>query len=193
LREHIADVSAVDKPPRRVRKAISKKVRFEVFKRDGFCCQYCGAHPPGILLHVDHIEAVANGGLNDFDNLVTSCEACNLGKGAAALTAVPEALSERAARVAEAEAQLAGYSRIMEAQRERIDAEVWRIVEVLTGQRLEIDRRQYQSIKAFVERLGLHEVIDAAEISLGSHIYSPARKFRYFCGICWNKIADIGR
>lgn len=25
------------------RKAMSKKLRFEVFKRDGFCCQYCGA------------------------------------------------------------------------------------------------------------------------------------------------------
>lgn len=34
------------------RKSISKKVRFEVFKRDGFSCQYCGATPPGALLHV---------------------------------------------------------------------------------------------------------------------------------------------
>lgn len=26
------------------RKSISKKLRFDVFKRDGFKCQYCGAH-----------------------------------------------------------------------------------------------------------------------------------------------------
>ena len=28
------------------RKPISKKTRFEIFKRDGFSCRYCGAHPP---------------------------------------------------------------------------------------------------------------------------------------------------
>jgi len=28
------------------RTPISKRVRFEVFKRDGFQCQYCGASPP---------------------------------------------------------------------------------------------------------------------------------------------------
>lgn len=44
------------------RKAISKKTRFDVFKRDGFTCQYCGAHPPEVVLHIDHIIAVAEGG-----------------------------------------------------------------------------------------------------------------------------------
>lgn len=44
------------------RKAISKKTRFEVFKRDRFTCQYCGATPPGVLLHIDHIHPVAEGG-----------------------------------------------------------------------------------------------------------------------------------
>ena len=59
------------------RKGISKKTRFDVFKRDLFACQYCGAHPPGVLLHVDHIVAVASGGTNDKDNLVTACQPCN--------------------------------------------------------------------------------------------------------------------
>ncbi len=64
------------------RKAISKKARFEVFKRDDFMCQYCGAHPPSATLHVDHIVAVISGGGNDLNNLITSCSFCNLGKGA---------------------------------------------------------------------------------------------------------------
>ena len=62
------------------RKAISKTLRFEVFKRDSFKCQYCGAAAPQVLLHVDHIVAVAKGGSNELMNLITSCDSCNLGK-----------------------------------------------------------------------------------------------------------------
>jgi 5-methylcytosine-specific restriction endonuclease McrA len=40
------------------RKPLSKKLRFEVFKRDGFSCQYCGAHPPDVLLEIDHVIPV---------------------------------------------------------------------------------------------------------------------------------------
>jgi hypothetical protein len=169
---------------------LSKRVRFEVFKRDGFTCQYCGAHPPSVVLHVDHIDAVANGGQNDMDNLLTSCEACNLGKGARALTAVPESLADKAARIAEAEEQLAGYSAVMQARRERIEADVWDVVEALTGER-EIRRDQYASVKHFVERLGLHECLEAAEIA-SARIGYARKRFLYFCGICWKKIRDGG-
>ena len=65
---------------------LGKKTRFEVFKRDSFTCQYCGAKAPDVLLHVDHIIAVANGGKNEITNLITSCFACNSGKGACALS-----------------------------------------------------------------------------------------------------------
>lgn len=168
------------------RKSLSKRVRFEVFKRDAFMCQYCGAHPPGTILHVDHIEAVANGGPNDMDNLITACEACNLGKGARKLSTAPESLAEKAARIAEAEEQLAGYSAIMQARRERIEDDVWRVVEALTGD-TEIRRDRYQSVKTFVERLGVDECLDAAEIARARMGFSRKR-FVYFCGICWRKI-----
>ena len=65
---------------------IPKKLRFEVFKRDKFSCQYCGDKAPDAVLHVDHIDPVANGGTNDILNLITSCEPCNLGKGARLLS-----------------------------------------------------------------------------------------------------------
>lgn len=68
------------------RKNISKKVRFEVFKRDGFTCQYCGKKAPEIVLVLDHIKPVAAGGENDILNLLTSCAACNAGKGARELS-----------------------------------------------------------------------------------------------------------
>lgn len=80
------------------RKSISKSLRFEVFKRDSFKCCYCGAEAPKAVLHVDHIEAVANGGTNDITNLVTACADCNLGKS-------DKPLSENAA-VAKSRAQL---------------------------------------------------------------------------------------
>lgn len=62
------------------RKAVSKTMRFEVFKRDSFTCQYCGSKAPDVILQVDHITPVAAGGTNDVLNLVTSCQPCNSGK-----------------------------------------------------------------------------------------------------------------
>lgn len=69
-----------------MRKALSKKTRFEVFKRDSFTCQYCGGKAPDVLLHVDHIRPVAAGGDNSLMNLVAACASCNSGKGATALS-----------------------------------------------------------------------------------------------------------
>ena len=62
------------------RKAVSKKIRFEVFKRDSFTCQYCGKAAPEVILHLDHIYPVSKGGTNELLNLVTACDGCNLGK-----------------------------------------------------------------------------------------------------------------
>jgi hypothetical protein len=62
--------------------SISKRIRFEIFKRDGFACRYCGGHPPDVLLEVDHLHPIAEGGSNDEMNLVTACFDCNRGKSA---------------------------------------------------------------------------------------------------------------
>ena len=59
---------------------LGKRLRFEVFERDKFTCQYCGKQPPDVMLHVDHIIPRAAGGSNDPENLRTSCMACNIGK-----------------------------------------------------------------------------------------------------------------
>lgn len=64
------------------RKPLSKKTRFEVFKRDRFTCQYCGAKAPEAVLHADHIRPVVDGGDDSILNLITACAGCNLGKGA---------------------------------------------------------------------------------------------------------------
>ena len=166
------------------RVAISKKTRFEVFKRDGFKCQYCGAHPPAVLLHVDHITPVSRGGCNDEDNLITSCEPCNLGKGARALTAVPKSLSQKAAETQEREAQILGYSEILDSKRSRLERESWRVLDIIYPDAETVSHDHFNSTKRFIEKLGLHEVIDAADIALTK----KGNVFRYFCGVCWSKI-----
>ena len=70
--------------PNSVRKKILPHVRFEVLRRNKFCCSYCGkAAVDGYRLVIDHIKPVSKGGTNDIDNLTASCDDCNNGKGTA--------------------------------------------------------------------------------------------------------------
>lgn len=178
--------------PQEKRKAISKSTRFNVFKRDGFVCQYCGAHPPMVVLHVDHIHPVSEGGGNNANNLITACESCNLGKGARLLSDVPQALKDRAEEIKEREDQIKGYNAAIQARADRIEREAWEVAAVLTGEP-EIpsySRQNLLSIKRFLEHLPVSEVIEAAEIAASKRSCSSAYGFRYFCGICWKKIRE---
>lgn len=60
--------------------AISRRLRFEILRRDGHTCRYCGAKAPDVVLEVDHVVPVTLGGSDDPANLVAACEACNRGK-----------------------------------------------------------------------------------------------------------------
>ena len=59
------------------RQPIPRKLRHEVFKRDGYRCRECGASKDETSLEIDHILPVAKGGTNDIDNLQTLCRECN--------------------------------------------------------------------------------------------------------------------
>jgi 5-methylcytosine-specific restriction endonuclease McrA len=52
--------------------------RFNVFLRDRFECQYCGADDD---LTFDHLIPRSRGGRTTWDNVVTACAPCNLRKG----------------------------------------------------------------------------------------------------------------
>lgn len=172
--------------------AISKKVRFEVFKRDEFACQYCGEHPPAVILHVDHIHPVAEGGGNEIENLITSCAPCNLGKGARSIKSVPMSLADKASLVKEQEEQIRGYQAVMAERRDRIEDELWKVAEVIDpGSSANGMKRDWTaSINRFNEKLGFDVVLDAAEIARNQYPYGGSRTFRYFCGICWNRIRN---
>lgn len=174
------------------RKQRSKKQRFELFKRDGFTCQYCGAHPPAVVLVLDHIVPFAEGGSCSDDNLITSCETCNQGKGARSLDSAPVSMAVKATEVAEREAQLRGYYEVMEAQRDRIEEDAWKVAHVFMDRfDLESIRRDWmQSIRTFNARLGRYVVLDAMEIACAAkHYEKPC--FLYFCGICWHRIREL--
>jgi DNA-directed RNA polymerase subunit RPC12/RpoP len=175
------------------RKALSKKVRFEVFKRDGFVCQYCGNHPPAVLLQVDHITPVKLGGTNDMDNLITSCQPCNAGKTATPLSVVPQSLADKAAEVADREEQIRGYNAVMAGRRERIEEEAWQVAEAMVPDARDgYPRDRFTSIKMFLTRLSFDEVYEASDIARSKVPYNKTAMFKYFCGVCWKKIKDAG-
>ena len=55
-----------------------KKQRLRVLSRDGYTCAYCGE----VATEVDHVIPRKAGGGHEMDNLVASCRACNIRKGA---------------------------------------------------------------------------------------------------------------
>lgn len=173
-----------------MRKAIGKKLRFDVFKRDGFVCAYCGSTPPAVILQVDHINPVANGGSNDIDNLITSCQPCNIGKGATILGSIPQSLSEKSKIVAEQEAQIKAYYEILQEKKDRIDDEMWRIADTIDpgSPQSGMNKDWLKSIKYFLESLDFFQVQEAAEIAICKYKYGGKKTFLYFCGVCHNKI-----
>ena len=50
--------------------------RENVFKRDGYCCVYCGDDNRKTLT-LDHVIPQSKGGKDAWDNLVTACRRCN--------------------------------------------------------------------------------------------------------------------
>ena len=171
---------------------MSKKARFEIFKRDKFVCQYCGDHPPKVVLHVDHIIPIADGGSNDDTNLITACINCNQGKAANSLDNVPQSLADRAVEIQEAEEQISAYSEIAAAARARVEEDCWLVAEIFQpNARDGYPKHMFTSIKRFVKMIGVDDACEAAEIAESRDFYDSDKTFKYFCGICWNKHRGI--
>jgi hypothetical protein len=169
--------------------ALSKKQRFDVFKRDAFICQYCGRSPPTVVLEVDHVTAVSKGGTDDSHNLLTSCFDCNRGKAAGSLAATPLNTKEKADLLAERMEQAKAYDRLLAKHRRQQDTAIANVVAIFEkafpGSTLKDTARG--SIRRFLERLPFIEVMDSMEKAC-SKISEREHAFRYFCGICWKKI-----
>lgn len=60
---------------------VSNKMRFSIYKRDGYRCRICGRTEKHDYLEIDHIKPIAKGGKSTYDNLQTLCRRCNKNKG----------------------------------------------------------------------------------------------------------------
>jgi hypothetical protein len=62
-----------------VRRYISPKERQTIYMRDDYTCSYCGKR--GGKLEIDHVVPICRGGIDDIENMATSCMSCNRSKG----------------------------------------------------------------------------------------------------------------
>jgi 5-methylcytosine-specific restriction endonuclease McrA len=51
--------------------------RAKIFERDDYKCRYCEKQLTRFTATLDHVRAVAEGGDNSLDNLMTACLNCN--------------------------------------------------------------------------------------------------------------------
>lgn len=80
--------------------AVTKRTRFEVLRRDGFRCYYCGVRgneTTGDGLTIDHVVPKSLGGTDEPTNLVAACGDCNSGKSSVPADAEMVASVDRAA------------------------------------------------------------------------------------------------
>lgn len=175
------------------RKSISKRLRFEVFKRDSFCCQYCSAKPPHVPLEVDHIVPVIKGGTNDIYNLITSCFDCNRGKGKTELSSIPETLVDKIEQKKVAQSQYKQYLKLIDLEKKQMEKDIESVEEIYSNifpgwcfsESFKI------SVKKFITALGVIKVQHCMETACSRKRLDEDKALRYFCGICWNHIREM--
>lgn len=179
------------------RKPLSKKIRFEVFKRDKFTCQYCGRSVPDVVLHVDHIKPVAKGGKNDIMNLITSCSDCNLGKGARELsddTVVKKQqrrIQELADKNEQLEMLLQWREELQDFENKKVDT-INSYIGEYTGSLA--NEKGKATIKKWLKEFPVDLILEAVEISYDRYYTGSDRSwelaFDKIGGICNNKSYD---
>jgi len=180
--------------------SISKKVRFEVFKRDGFQCCYCGKTPPEVILELDHIDPKSKGGKDDINNLLTACFDCNRGKRDIPLDKAPPKLSENLEVLKLKEEQLKEYRKFVKKLERQKNADIELINEIYSSFYPEYElaeKFRSVSVKQFLDKLPLHEVEDAMRKACykfeSGNSADRENAIKYFCGVCWGKIKRDGR
>ncbi|MFI8301522.1 HNH endonuclease [Streptomyces nigra] len=179
--------------------AVSKRLRFEILRRDNHTCRYCGASAPSVPLRVDHVTPVTLGGTDTPDNLVTSCEPCNSGKSSvppdAALVADVDATALRWATAmkqaaAEMETRDAGRDEYHQTFRDAWNS--WHYEHAGEHHTYEL-APEWQSTLDRFRAAGLPAsawpaIVDAAMTSTGVKV---SNLFRYACGIAWRQVTEL--
>lgn len=156
------------------RKSIPKSVRFEVFKRDKFTCQYCGRSAPEVALHVDHIQPVSKDGNNDITNLITACSECNLGKGARELSD-DAVIQKRKAQLDELQERREQIEMMSEWQSELMaieNIELNNVIDILDSMTpgWYYNEKGKSEIRSLIRRFSSIEVINAGKLARDQYI-----------------------
>lgn len=169
--------------------ALSKRLRFEILRRDNHQCRYCGGVAPDAVLTVDHVVPIALGGNDEPSNLVTACKDCNAGKSSVPADAqIVADVSAEAIKWAAAMKQVAEMRAAeLDSQEEILDwfVSVWDCWTNWRGDTYDCDGA-LTSVPAFIKAgLTTQEIKALVDVAMNS----PAKdKWRYFCGCCWNRI-----
>ena len=178
--------------------ALTKRLRYEILRRDNHACHYCGASAPDAKLTVDHVMPTALGGGDEPSNLVTACADCNAGKSSSSPDEpIVESVSREAFMLAEAIKE--SMSEHLENQ-DVIDFEVaewgemwdrWQVIE--TGEAVYRPDEWEFTIETFLG-LGfpLHELMRIGERALKKKdTKGHDGEWRYFCGTVWGIYKNV--
>lgn len=174
--------------------AISKRMRYEVLRRDNYACRYCGAAAPDAHLTVDHVIPKALGGGDEPANLVTACQPCNSGKAASCPDApivddvAADALRWAAAMRRAADAQTGER----EDEREYVAAFMaqWHDWQRRDGRPfLELSDAEIPTVQNLRQAgLSIADLAYATDAAMSACHIPAGRVWRYFAGICWRMV-----
>jgi hypothetical protein len=183
------------------RKSISKKTRFEVFKRDSFTCQYCGRSAPDVVLEVDHIKPVFDGGDDSIMNFITSCFDCNRGKGKYKLNDQSE-LAKQRQQLKELNEKRQQLEMMMEWKKELLNSKEQELNDAcdfwkkLMNEHYWLNKNGRDSLRGYLNKYSFAEVITCMEISVNQYVEyedgkpteeSVEKAFSYIPRICYSR------
>lgn len=176
---------------------VSRRLRYEILRRDDHACRYCGGRAPDVPLTVDHVLPIALGGSDDPSNLAAACRDCNAGKSSVAPDSpIVANVSDDAIRWLRAMALAAQ----MQAQdRDQLDAYIARIDE-MWRQSIRHDQHyprpadwRDSAQRLYEQGLELEVVKYAIDVTSRQERVPFGRLWNYFCGICWRRLDERKR
>lgn len=168
--------------------SVGARLRFEILKRDGFRCHYCGITAMGSPLHVDHVVPASKGGSDDPANLITSCERCNLGKSNIDLEDV-RACGAEADAVARAQEHAEQVRAYLDAQREVDDAKrevLVYIADMWISRVGDWTPSTESHIRVALQRHPIDDVQTAINAVAKKRLRGEASRLKYFHGVLRN-------
>lgn len=173
--------------------AISKRMRFEILRRDNHTCRYCGQTAPDVKLAVDHVLPTALGGTDEPTNLVTACADCNNGKTSTSPDSELVADIDNHALLMQA-----AYAKAVEARNKK-RTHVGEHITAALNYWNEVAPKYYaapidaKSTLRYFFKMGitLDDVEEAMDITLGRDSVHAKGKWSYFCGIIRNYIKEL--